>query len=142
MADETDPLLDGYIPVEAYRLTDDDASSRRIRDTPFGKFPKALTVSLHEVRAPDTLVGASSQACSVVFYNNGTEPVDITEIVTVGDFVASFDPKTGIMPGDKLVIAVTFTPVRQGFTTGGIYVDAAGAAGEKFVKLTGVGYTL
>lgn len=139
MAD--DPLLVGYVPIESYRITDDDMTSRRIRDMPYGKFPRALAMSLSEVKSADTIVGFLSSPCYVTVYNSGTEAIDITEIVTVGDFTASFDPTTGILPGDKVVIAVTFTPVREGLATGGIYIDAAGAAGEKFVKLTGLGYT-
>lgn len=139
MAD--DPLLAGYVGIEVYRLTNDDMTSRRIRDVPHGKFPRALTVSLTELKVSDTLLGESSAPCSVAVYNNGTEAIDVVEIVTVGDFSATFDPTTSILPGHKVVIAVVFTPVREGFATGGIYIDAAGAAGEKFVKLTGLGYT-
>lgn len=140
MADENDPLLDGYLGLEHFRLTDDDMTSRRIRDMPYGRPPRAITVTPELVVFADTLLGSSATTCKATVFNAGIEAIDITEMSVVGDFSISFNPVTDLMPGDKVDIAVVFTPIREGVTTGGIYVHAKGASGDKFIKLKGRGY--
>jgi len=134
-----DPM-EGYIPLEHFQETDDDSSTVRIRDMPYGKRRESLVIYPTALSFPQLSVNAVSPPYPVMITNDGYDLVVIKDIRIVGDFAfyGSANPAS-LTPGQHMSLYVTYTPKREGAVTGGVYINSGGAAGEEFIHLTGSG---
>jgi len=135
-----DPM-EGYLPIEHFVDTDDDASTVRIRDMPYGKRREELTIYPTTLVFPQLSVNAVSPAYPVMITNTGYDILVISEFRLVGDFAFSGTaPKSvSLTPGQHMSLMIAYTPKREGTVTGGVYVNTGSAAGEEFIHLTGSG---
>ena len=133
--------MEGYLPIEHFQETDDDSSTVRIRDMPYGKRRESLVIYPTElVFTPSLVVGQISPPYPVMITNDGYDVVVVKEIKIVGDFVFHGVPTLkSLTPGQHISLQVKFTPKREGAVTGGIYLNSGSAAGEEFIHLSGTG---
>jgi len=128
-----------YIPLEHFRETDDDHSSVRIRDMPYGRHREALTLYPSTLNFGNMRLDKVSPEEAILLSNVGYENTPILEIVTVGDFLFNGPYLSGINAGQTIALNVVFHPQQEGAVTGGLYVTAPTAVGSKFATLTGFG---
>jgi len=88
---------------------------------------------------PDTSVGESSVAQTILLTNTGYDDLEIFDIRTVGDFSTATPFPLLIGPGEYAAIYVTFSPLAAGSLSGGVYINTGDAAGEEFIELSGSG---
>jgi hypothetical protein len=140
----TDDPMAGYIPLEHFQLTDDDASTVRIRDMPYGKRREQLTIYPTALVFPQLSVNSISPGYPIMLTNTGYDVLVISDLKVVGDF-AIVKPSIWVgasitlVAGQHVSLTVTYNPKREGTVTGGIYFNTGSAAGEEFVHLTGSG---
>lgn len=137
--EDNDPKLDGYIPIEYYQQTDNDHSSRRHRDMPYGRRKRHGHLEPEEMDLGVVSVGECSPEQVAVLFNKGYDRLFIKEIVAVGDFEYEATCGEKLKPGEICTIKVRFSPQRSGLHTGGLYVDIGNAVGPRFIKLIGIG---
>lgn len=138
MAD--DPLMEGYVPIEHYRTTDDDTPSIRIRDTPPGKLPRSISVFPTDINFGAVSKDTVSYQQTILVTNTGFDSVTVSEIFVAGDFTGTAPvPITEILPGEVVAYEVRFTPKRTGAVTGAVYFNTGDSAGKECVKLLGSG---
>src|SRR6187399_2474866 len=132
-----DPLKE-YLPLEHFKDTDDDASTVRIRDMPYGKRREKLTIFPTSLVFPPIPMKSVSVPYPVMITNTGYDVVAIRSVRVVGDF-ATFGqvPVISLVPGQYAFMQLTFNPKRQGSVTGGVYLDTGNAVGEQFIRLSG-----
>lgn len=89
------------------------------------------TIGLTEVSASQT----------ITLTNQGSQPLPIKAVTSVGDFTASTTCPIGksLGVGESCQISVFFRPEHDGLESGGVYVDTGDALGSEFVKLLGTG---
>jgi hypothetical protein len=127
-----------YTPLEDYVTTDDDRSSRRIRDMPYGKRRFSLSVHPAELIFELTEVGETSAAQTILLVNNGYDSLTITGTTVVGDFEIVGDVPEELAPAEIASIQIAFSPlVSAEAITGGLYIQTGDAAGEEFIPLSG-----
>lgn len=129
-------MADEYIPIDEFRKTDNDHSSVRIRDMPYGKPRESLTIYPTELKFTATPVNVISAPYPILITNNGYDVVTIKGMKIVGDFILWGDIKT-IAPGEIASVSISFIPRRDEEVTGGLYIDSGDAAGSEFVPLSG-----
>lgn len=134
-----DPRLAGYHPLDYYKETDHDRSSRRIRDMPFGRRKEKGIVTPDEMNFGTIEIDGLSSSQTATILNSGYDALPIRRITAVGDFVITSDCPPSLAPGEACRVVINFNPKREGIITGGIYVDTGDAAGTEFVKLRGTG---
>jgi hypothetical protein len=141
MATEPVDPMDGYIPLEHFQETDDDASTVRIRDMPYGKRREELTIYPTVLSFPQLSVNAVSPAYPVMITNTGYDVLVISEFKIVGDFAFAIAPpqSVSLVAGQHMSLYINYTPKREGLVTGGVYLNSGSAAGEEFIHLTGSG---
>lgn len=102
--------------------------------------PKALlSVYPAEVVFGNSVLGEESAEATILLKNDGYDDVAITDIIAVGDFVNKSNVIVQILAAQTIALQVAFSPGKVGLMTGGLHIEAAGASGIKFVKLTGTG---
>jgi len=132
--------MEGYLPLEHFQTTDDDHSTVRIRDMPYGKRRESLVIYPTNLVFPSLVPGLVSPPFPVMITNDGYDLVVINEIKIVGDFKFYVIPTVqSLTPGQHASLQVQFTPKREGAVTGGIYLNTGSAAGEEFILLSGTG---
>jgi len=130
-----------YIPLEHFRLTDDDFSTSRIRDMPYGKQREAVTLTPSNMNFNSMILARISPPETLLLANTGYDQVTIEKIEAVGDFIFNGPDIKSVAIGEVVPLQVSFLPVIQGQVKGGLYVTAPSAAGNKFATLTGSGVT-
>ena len=138
MADN-DPRLEGYQPLTHFREVDQDRSSRRIRDMPFGRRKEKGQLSPSEMNFGTIEIDGLSAAQTATLTNLGYDALPINRITAVGDFTITSDCPPHLAPGESCSVVINFNPKREGIITGGLYVDTGDAAGTEFIKLRGSG---
>ena len=139
MADNDDPRLEGYRPLDYYKETDHDRSSRRIRDMPFGRRREKGQLAPDDMSFGTVAIDGLSAAQTATLTNLGYDDLPIKKITAVGDFVITSDCPSSLAPGESCSVVINFNPKREGIITGGLYVDTGDAAGTEFAKLRGTG---
>ena len=139
MSNTDDPDNGGYMPADSFRRLDNDRSSRRIRDEPFGKrrykadlLPKELAFGSHPTNS-------LSLTQKIILTNTGYDDLPIKKIHATGDFLVNTDCPPILRAGEAATIEVSFNPRREGVATGSVYVDTGDAAGTEFAELLGAG---
>src|SRR4029077_4619346 len=128
-----------YLPREHFKVTDDDHSSVRIRDMPYGKHREALDLTPGDLNYNSMILNRISPPKVFLLSNVGYDQVTVLNIQVVGDFVYNGPPVTVVDIGETISLYVSFLPIAVGTVTGGLYVTAPGAVGTKFATLTGLG---
>jgi len=131
-----------YLPREHFKVTDDDFSSVRIRDMPYGKQREALSLTPSGKDFGNMVLGRVSPPETFLLTNIGYDQVLIQEIVAVGDFAFTGPEINHVNIGETVSLSVCYTPAVKGLVTGGLYVTAPNALGSKFASLTGSGVTI
>ena len=139
MADNDDPRLDGYLPVTYFRERDNDRSSRRIRDMPYGKRAQSGMIGPAEVNFGTVAIDGMSAPHTATVVNTGYDDLPIKNITVVGDFLIQSNCPSSLAPGESCEVVIHFNPRRKGIITGGVYLDTGDSAGTEFVKLRGTG---
>ncbi|TJX42726.1 MAG: hypothetical protein E5W21_24005, partial [Mesorhizobium sp.] len=67
--DPTDPKMAGYIPLQDFIDQDEDQSSRRIRDMPYGKRKEEMQISVSTLTFNDTVTNGESSGLVAVLTN-------------------------------------------------------------------------
>lgn len=131
--------MPAYQPLDQFTNLSDEQSSEPIHNYPADKAEFMLSLFPSTLEFTDTKVGGNSSPVPVVLINTGYSPIVIADVQVVGPFelVSSF-PQI-LQPDQAVSISVRFTPKFKGPTTGGIYIETGNAAGNEFIKLTGVG---
>lgn len=128
-----------YQPIEDFQQTDDDHSSDRIRDMPYGLKRENLSLYPNEITFGNVVVSATSPSQTILLRNEGYDDVEIEDVIVVGDFIYTPSDITTIEPGETIPLLVSFHPGRTGALTGGLHVKTVNALGHKFIKLLGTG---
>jgi len=128
-----------YLPLEHFQGTDDDFSTSRIRDMPYGKQREALTLYPQTLYLGAMVLGRISPPEIVLLSNVGYDRVPITDITVVGDFMFAGPEIDRINTGEVISLNIAFIPVVIGPATGGLYIHSPNAIGMKFVTLIGSG---
>lgn len=97
------------------------------------------TLSTKNLTFATQLVGTASPAQAVTLSNYGTETLDITSIVTSGDFSQTHTCGSSLAAGKSCTIDVTFKPTQRGTRTGTLSVTDNAPGSPQKVSLTGVG---
>lgn len=140
MAEEPYDPMAGYLPLEHFAETDDDSSTVRIRDMPYGKRREQLTIYPTALVFPQLSVNAVSPPYPVMITNTGYDVLVISEIKIVGDFDFYVPPNiNSLLPNQHVSLQIVYKPLREGVVTGGVYLNTGSAAGEEFIHLTGSG---
>ncbi|ESX17880.1 hypothetical protein X766_15910 [Mesorhizobium sp. LSJC255A00] len=137
--DPNDPKMDGYIPLQDYIDQDQDQSSRRIRDMPYGKHKEDLEISVASLAFANTGLNQESGSQAIVLTNAGYGEVNILFHQLSGDFLLKSSLPEKLLPGETATIQVAFKPISLGPQTGGLYLDTGNASGDEFVELIGTG---
>ena len=128
-----------YLPLDHFKVTDDDHSTTRVRDMPYGKHREALTLYPSTLHLGSMVLGRVSPPEVTLLTNVGYDQVPIHDISVVGDFIFAGPEISRVNIGEIVSLNVAFKPVMTGFVTGGLYVHSPNAIGMKFVSLTGSG---
>lgn len=136
MAD--DPKMAGYTPLQQIIDTDQDESSRRIRDMPYGKRKEEIQFSTLVLTFDETGTGFESPALVVVLTNTGYAEVNIYGHTLEGQFVLKSAIPSVLQPGETASVSVAFKPTTIGPRTGSLYIDTGDAAGDELVQLIGL----
>jgi len=131
-----------YLPLEHFKVTDDDLSTSRIRDMPYGRHREALVLSPKSVNFNVMVLKRISPPETFLLSNMGYDQVVIDNIQAVGDFIFNGPDIKSINIGETIPLYISFSPVILGPVTGGLYVNAPNALGSKFATLIGSGVTL
>lgn len=134
-----DPRLEGYLPIDYFRTTDHDRSSRRVRDFPSGKPRFKGVIGPSELNFGSIPKDALSPVQIGIITNTGYDNLPITAITVVGDYTITSDCPSSLAPGESCHVSITFNPKREGMITGGVYLDTGNAQGTEFIKLRGSG---
>lgn len=128
-----------YVPLEVFRITDADRSSRRIRDMPYGKVALKGNLSPLDINFGLVPLLTMSAGQNIMLVNQGYDKLVINSITTVGDYLINSQVPTVLDAGEVSVITTVFTPRREGIITGGISIDLGNAEGKHFAVLRGTG---
>jgi hypothetical protein len=137
--DPNDPRLEGYVPLQEFIDQDQDQTSRRIRDMPFGKHKESLQISTGSLAFADTGKDYESPSQAIVLTNDGYGDLNIYGHELLGEFILKSDMPTKLLPGEVATIQIAFKPTELGALTGSLYLDTGNAAGDEFVELSGTG---
>jgi hypothetical protein len=137
--DPNDPRLEGYVPLQEFIDQDQDQTSRRIRDMPFGKHKESLQISTGSLAFADTGKDYESPSLALVLTNDGYGDLNIYGHELLGDFVLKSSVPAKILAGETATILVAFAPSEVGALTGSLYLDTGNASGDEFVELSGAG---
>jgi hypothetical protein len=130
-----------YIPLEHFKATDDDYSTSRIRDMPYGKQREALRLTPTTMNFNSMMLNRISPPETLLLQNVGYDKVIIEDIQVVGDFVFDGSTIKSVDIGETVSLFVSFLPKVTTIVTGALYVNAPSAVGSKFATLTGSGVT-
>jgi len=128
-----------YVPIEDFINPDLDQSSLPIRPYPPGKSRFYINLYPDTLSFEDTVSGEESFTRTVLMQNTGLDNIVIEDIILVGDFELVTTKPLKLKIGETMGIELKFTPNKVGVITGGMYIDAKRAEGERFVSLTGSG---
>lgn len=128
-----------YQPLDQFTVLNDEQSSEPIHNYPADKAEFMLGVYPSTLDFTDTKVGGNSSPVPVVLINTGYSPIIITDVQVVGPFELVSSYPQILQPDQAMSILVRFTPKFKGPTTGGVYLETGNAAGNEFIKLTGIG---
>lgn len=131
--------MEPYLPLDHFKVTDDDHSTIRIRDMPYGKHREALALRPLNVDFGNMILDRVSPPEIIILSNVGYDVASIWDIKTVGDFIFNGPFINSIDAGEIIDLYVSFKPVINGKVTGGLYITAPNAFGTKFVSLAGAG---
>jgi len=84
-------------------------------------------------------VGTTTAAQTVTLKNNQSVPLNVSSIVTSGDFAQTNTCVSPVGSGASCTISVTFTPTATGTRTGTLTVSDDAASSPQMVNLSGVG---
>lgn len=138
--DYDDPKMEGYVPLQDYIDQDGDHSSRRIRDTSFGRKKEDLQISVDSLTFPDTGMGYESPTQVIVLTNVGYDDVHIYGTTLKGDFILKTEVPSLLKAGEVASVQIAFAPPYPGSIgpkSGSIYFDTGNAAGDELVELAG-----
>lgn len=125
-----------YLPFESF--TDRIAVSSELEE-PGGKPDYKVEFSKEYLLFAPVDEGEMSEPQKVRLYNRGKKPIRFRSFNLVGDFRLYVPYEGPLYPDEYYELTVTFFPERQGFISGGIYVDGEEIFGNRFIKLGGVG---
>lgn len=136
--DLNDPKMEGYLPLQDFIDNDQDQSSRRIRDMPYGKPREELQISSLSIDFEEVVV-ATEAVQAIILTSTGWDKVNIFGYEVVGPFTLKSDPPSSLEPGETAIVQISFIPTELSAVTGGIYFDTGNAAGDEYVELSGEG---
>jgi len=84
-------------------------------------------------------VGTTSPAHSLTVTNNQAVPLNVSSIVTTGDFAQKNNCGTTVVAGGNCKVSVTFTPTVVGSRTGSLTITDDAASSPQIVSLSGRG---
>ncbi len=123
----------------AITITDNSLGSPHvIQLTGQGAAP-AVGLNPASLSFPNTVVGHSSQPEVVTLTDTGHENLSISRISISGDFSETNDCGTGLGPGQKCSISVTFTPTGLGNRMGMVTISDSASNSPQTVPLSGTG---
>jgi hypothetical protein len=137
--DPNDPRLEGYTPLQDFIDQDQDQTSRRIRDMPFGKHKEELQISVGSLAFGNARLNVESSSQVVVLTNSGYGDLNIYGHTVKGPFLLKSAVPEKILPGETATIQVVFKPTILGAAAGNIFFDTGNASGDEYVGLTGTG---
>lgn len=129
-----------YTPIDDSDL-ESEVSSETIHDYPATKPRYKLQVFPDTLEYSASRVNDETSPQPIILINTGFDPVTISDLQVVGDFILKGDIPESIQPGDALSILISCFPKRVGPFTGGVYINTGDAAGTEFIKLEGTGLT-
>lgn len=99
----------------------------------------AATLSPESLTFASQAVGSTSAAQIVTLTNSGAEPLAISSISALGDFVESQSCGTSLAAGAHCPISVTFKPTQSGSRTGTLTVTDNASGSPQTAALNGTG---
>jgi hypothetical protein len=131
--------LNGNPATGAITITDNSLGSPHvIQLTGQGAAP-AVGLNPTSLSFPNTVVGQNSQPEVVTLTDTGHENLSISRISISGDFSETNDCGTGLGPGQKCSISVTFTPTGLGNRMGMVTISDSASNSPQTVPLSGTG---
>jgi hypothetical protein len=97
------------------------------------------TLSRTTLTFPTQLVGTTSPGQSFMLTNYGRMTLNITSIVTSGDFRQTHTCGSSLAPGASCMISVTFKPTQRGPRTGTLSIADNAPSNQQAVTLNGTG---
>ena len=98
------------------------------------------TVSPSSFSFAATMVSMTSSAQAVTISNTGTATLNLSSIVTSGDFAQTNNCGASVAPGGQCTVSVTFTPTAGGTRSGTLTISDDSLSGSpQTVTLSGVG---
>ena len=88
------------------------------------------------------LLTSKSHSLSATLTNNASATLDISSVVTSGDFTSTNTCGGSVAPGGQCTIRVVFTPSATGTRFGTVTVTDSDGSSPQILNLTGVGTTL
>ena len=121
-------------------ITDNDVTSPQVISLQGTGGEISVTGSLYPgLDFPTILLGDTSAAQTVQVTNNGTAPLSITGISTVGDYAETTTCTTSLAPSDSCEISVTLVPTTSGIRYGNLVISDNDPSSPQTVRLTGTG---
>jgi phospholipase C len=121
-------------------ITDTDVTSPQVVNLQGTGSEVSVTGSLYPgLTFPTIPLGSSSASQTVTLTNQGTAPLSLTSIKTVGDYEESntCTPKLG--PSDSCKISIRLAPTTSGIRYGNLVVSDNDPSSPQTVRLTGTG---
>jgi len=131
----------GTVTVTIQGMSGSLTNSTTLSLTVNGSGP-TVTVSPASLAFGNEVVGATSAKKPVTLTNTGTSTLDITSIVTSGDFGQTTSTKpcgSTLAAGKSCTIEVTFTPTKVGARTGTLTITDNSPSSPQTVALSGTG---
>jgi len=127
----------------AITITDDAAGSpQTVSLTGLGIVSGvSATLSTTSLTFPDQVVETTSAPQAVILTNTGTASLNITSIVSSGDFAETNTCGNSLASGASCSVNVTFTPTQAGTRTGSVTITDNAANSPQSILLTGQGTT-
>ena len=118
-------------------ITDSDVGSPHV--VHLASEGQAAVPSVVKMTFPSTPVGTSSAPINMTLTNKGVVPLNVISVVATGDFTQTNNCTTGMAPGSKCTVSVTFTPTVQGTRTGTLTFGDNDFTSPQIVQLSGTG---
>jgi phospholipase C len=119
-------------------ITDNDATSPQVVSLQGAGSEVSITNSLYPGVNFGTINLNSQVTENVTLANQGTSPLSITAVSTVGDYSQTNTCGSSVAGGGSCTISVTFTPTVAGMRIGNLWVTDSDPASPQTVRLSGV----
>ena len=99
----------------------------------------AISVSPNGLTFPQTLVGVTSSAANVTFFNRSGASITVSSVATTGDFAINSNGCTSVANNGSCNVSVKFTPTANGNRSGTLVYTHNGPGGSTTINLSGYG---